>query len=88
MGKHHLMTKEEQNSYDRLLKMLENDVDGILVKYGELGHALTNSLIDAAVKHIVHVIRPETFEGLGYLTYRMNDYYMSELNTKIDHPKE
>lgn len=86
MGRHH-MSKEEQINYDRLIKMLDNELNGILVKYEELGHALTNSLIDTAVKHLVHRIRPETFEGLGYLTFRMNDYYMNELNTKIDYPK-
>ncbi|MBS4164946.1 Uncharacterized protein PRO82_002288 [Candidatus Protochlamydia amoebophila] len=49
-----------------------------LAKYHELGHALTNILIDSAVKHLVNRIKPDFFDGLGYLSYKTNDYYINE----------
>lgn len=78
----HHRTHEQRSSDERYIKMLQNDLDVILAKYHELGHALTNMLIDSAIKHLVHRIKPDFFDGLGYLSYRMNDYYLSEVQTK------
>lgn len=75
-------TKEELESFDRAMKLLDGDIKNILAKYHEYGHALTNKLIEAAVMQLVHRIKPEFFEGMGYLHYRVNDYYLSETNQK------
>lgn len=84
MGKP-METKEEIDCFDRAMENLTKDLIAIHVKYHEYGHALTNKLIEAAVQHLVHRVKPDFFEGLGYLQYRANDYYLSEsryLNNK------
>lgn len=77
-----MTTKEEHDAFERAMKQLDMDIANIHAKYHEWGHALSNKLIEAAVQHLVYRIKPELFEGLGYLQYRTHDYYISETHQK------
>lgn len=81
-------TQEEIQSFEQAMKRLDMDISNIHAKYHEYGHALTNKLIEAAVQHLIYRIKPEFFEGLGYLQYRLNDYYISEAHQKQTMLKE
>ena len=73
-----LYSKEEIDSFEMDMKRLDEDIKSILSKYHECGHALTNKLLRAAVKHLVYSIDSGFFEGLGYLHNHLNECYISE----------